>query len=158
MTKYNPLSQHFRDLGGQAWHATFEDIERILGFPLPNSARAHQAWWANSADNAPQKSTWLNAGWRTRDLNLSAGHVLFVRQTGAIAVTPHAMRLLPTDAGGASRSPATALHDWETAQTVECRLRIAGCRLGGWCRDAAGRFPRPRRCRPSTDSAFAGVT
>ena len=62
MSKYDPLSRHFRDLGGQAWHATFEDIERILGFPLPNSARAHPAWWANSADKMPQMSAWLNAG------------------------------------------------------------------------------------------------
>jgi hypothetical protein len=26
--KYEPLSQHFCDLSGQAWHATFEGIEK----------------------------------------------------------------------------------------------------------------------------------
>jgi hypothetical protein len=143
VSKYNPLSRHFRDLGGQAWHATFEDIERILGFQLPNSARAHQAWWANSADPMPQKRAWLDAGWRTRDLNLSAGHVLFVRQTGAIAVTPHAMRLPPTGASGASQSPANAPHSWEMGRAVECRLRITWVPLGRVVSDAAGRLAFP---------------
>jgi hypothetical protein len=143
MSKYKPLSQHFRDLGGQAWHATFEDIERILGFPLPNSAHAHAAWWANSADQMPQKSAWLDAGWRTRDLNLGAGRVLFVRQTGAVAGIPRAMRLPPTGTSGASQSPANAPHDWENAQAMECRLRIAWVPLGRVVSDAAGRLAFP---------------
>jgi hypothetical protein len=76
VSKYKLPSQHFRDLSGQAWHATFEDIEKILGFSLPNSARAHQAWWANSTDQMPQKRAWPDAGWRTRDLNLASAEVI----------------------------------------------------------------------------------
>ena len=143
MSKYEPLSHHFRDLEGRTWHATFEDIERILGFPLPPSARTYQAWWANTADNTPQKRTWLDAGWRTRDLNLSAGHVLFVRQAGAEVGAPHAARSSPSGARGAANSPANAPHDWETARVMECRLGIAWVPLGRVVTDAAGRLAFP---------------
>lgn len=143
VSKYEPLSQHFRTLGGQAWHATFEDLEKILGFPLPNSARAYPAWWANSADQMPQKSAWLDAGWRTRDLNLSAGHVLFVRRTGAVVSTPRAIRPPPTGTKGLYQPPANAPHNWETGRAMECRLRIVWVPLGRVVCDAAGRLAFP---------------
>jgi len=42
--KYRRLYHHLRDLPGDEWKATFSDIEKILGFELPNSARVHRPW------------------------------------------------------------------------------------------------------------------
>ena len=57
---------------------TFAEIERIVGRPLPMSARKHRAWWANT-DTHSQARTWLAAGWRVDAADLEAGTVTFVR-------------------------------------------------------------------------------
>lgn len=77
MAKYDPLFEHLRRLSRDDEHRpTFDQIERILGFKLPKSARTHQAWWANGKDGRHvQANAWLDAGWRTKDLDLKAGRV-----------------------------------------------------------------------------------
>lgn len=58
---------------------TFDDIESIIGAPLPPSARAHRAWWANDSVGHVQSQQWLEAGWRTTYLNLTEQRVTFAR-------------------------------------------------------------------------------
>jgi len=43
---------------------TFLEIERILGFALPESAYIHSAWWANGGHS--QAYAWLNAGYKVK--------------------------------------------------------------------------------------------
>jgi hypothetical protein len=131
MGKYDPLVEHFRRLTGNSWHATFKDIEKILGFPLPPSARNYQAWWANSADNTPQKGAWLDTGWRTRDLNLTAGHILFVRETAA---SPPPTRL---------DRPANATHDWDIPSTIELRIGFTWAPIGRVALGSGGKLVLP---------------
>ena len=55
---------------------------------MPNSARRYQAWWANQSNSSarPQAASWMEAGWRTSDLDLSGECVTFIRtvhQVGA---------------------------------------------------------------------------
>jgi hypothetical protein len=138
--KYDPLVKHFRYLTGNAWHATFKDIEKILGFPLPPSARAYPAWWANSAD-MPQKGAWLEAGWRTRDLNLSMGHVLFVRE--AAAAPEHHRQQRQANIGTTPQPQANAAHAWETANTVELRVGFAWAPIGRVMLGADGKLVFP---------------
>ena len=45
--KYRKLYAHLRDLGAHEWRTSFNEIEEILGFNLPPSARRHRPWWAN---------------------------------------------------------------------------------------------------------------
>lgn len=79
MAKYDPLLEHLRRLSRDDEHTvTFGQIERILGFGLPKSARTHQAWWANEKDGRHvQANAWLDARWHTKDLDLEAGRVTF---------------------------------------------------------------------------------
>lgn len=42
---------------------TFDELDSIVG-GLPNSARQHSAWWANSAASQPHAKYWLDAGRR----------------------------------------------------------------------------------------------
>jgi CBS domain-containing protein len=58
---------------------TFQDIEALLPEPLPSTAHEHESWWSNDYLNHPQSLTWLEAGWRVRDVNLNVGEVTFHR-------------------------------------------------------------------------------
>ena len=78
--KYEPLFQHLVALDAPTWRVTFVDIEHILGFRLPKSARTHRPWWANQVDNKrSQARAWQAAGWRTRRVDLKAETLVFER-------------------------------------------------------------------------------
>ena len=56
---------------------SFDEIEAILGFTLPVSARTYSAWWANNPQPNRQSNAWLSAGWKTDDLDLDGETVTF---------------------------------------------------------------------------------
>ena len=62
------------------WCATFADIEALLGFALPDSARNHRQWWANQPNGGHSRAlAWQAAGWRTSAVNLPAELLVFER-------------------------------------------------------------------------------
>ena len=77
-SKYAALYRHLEAISDDAWHTTFSELEAILGFPLPSSARRHQTWWSNT-DSHSQAKAWRAAGWTTRDVGLATGRLCFVR-------------------------------------------------------------------------------
>ena len=79
MAKYDALERHLSVLVPDEWNASFAEIERILGFGLPASARKFPAWWANQDGSHSQAQAWRNAGWQTSELNLARGSVRFLR-------------------------------------------------------------------------------
>lgn len=86
MGKYEPLTQFLKDFGLDAWDAKFTEIEEVLGFTLPPSARKHPSWWANSSrGNHSQARGWIDAGWGVdpRRSKLREGHVRFERSSRA---------------------------------------------------------------------------
>ena len=82
MSKYNPLRQALQKWRGREAPMSFAQIEGILDFPLPSSARRLQAWWANTGGTHVQAAAWLDAGWRTARVDLGAERVVFVRAEG----------------------------------------------------------------------------
>lgn len=58
---------------------TFEQVENIIGGPLPESAYNHRAWWTNDSVSHIQSQKWLDAGWRVSYINMSEQRVKFVR-------------------------------------------------------------------------------
>ena len=78
--KYAPLFRHLASLDARSWRATFRDVESILGFSLPNSARVHRPWWSNQANGGHSHAlAWHAAGWRTRAVDLAAEVLVFER-------------------------------------------------------------------------------
>lgn len=79
MSKYHALEQYLQSHPASTSSVTlgFPHIEKILGFPLPPSARRHQPWWAN--DTHHSHAVWLGAGWETRDVDTASERVTFVR-------------------------------------------------------------------------------
>jgi hypothetical protein len=63
---------------------TFEQIESLIGFALPDRARTHDDWWASDASDGTDavasghRDAWRLAG-RTATPNLRAGTVAFDR-------------------------------------------------------------------------------
>jgi hypothetical protein len=65
MSKYDPLTRWLNTLPPTSVLATFTQIEHLLGFRLPASARKYQAWWANETNPCTRHRhalSWLNAG------------------------------------------------------------------------------------------------
>lgn len=64
------------------WRTTFQEIERIVGFKLPKSARIHRPWWANQAQAGGHSHAlaWEMAGWRTAQVDLSGETLVFRRE------------------------------------------------------------------------------
>ena len=79
MSKYAQLRDYLANRKTGPWHARFTDVEQILGFPLPASARKYPAWWANqNRGSHVQCSGWLNAGWHTSNVDLENESVTFI--------------------------------------------------------------------------------
>ena len=75
---YGPLCRHLLTVQEKRWAVTFKEIEEILAFPLPTSAREHRAWWGNDGTHV-QARAWRAAGWRTQDVDLGAETLVFER-------------------------------------------------------------------------------
>ena len=79
MGKYEPLENFLRRRGPGRWRASFPEIERLLGFKLPQSALKYPAWWSNDETGHSHAKAWLDAGWRTEDVDLPAGRLTFAK-------------------------------------------------------------------------------
>lgn len=78
--KYAPLFRHLAALDTHRWPATFREVEAILGFSLPNSARIHRPWWSNQANSGHSHAlAWHAAGWKTCAVDLAEESLMFER-------------------------------------------------------------------------------
>ncbi|MEE9453579.1 MAG: hypothetical protein V3V13_04255 [Paracoccaceae bacterium] len=70
-TKYEPLENYLEKKGFSQIPMTFSDIETIIENSLPPSARKHRAWWSNKPSNSVITYAWLNAGYKTAQVDLA---------------------------------------------------------------------------------------
>ena len=72
--KYHQLYRHLCNLPSLEWRTTFREIESIIGFELPASARLHRPWWANQSgsNGHSQALAWSVAGWETAEVDMDA--------------------------------------------------------------------------------------
>jgi hypothetical protein len=76
---YVPLYTYLEHRYASTVVLTFEQIEALLGSPLPASAWTERDWWTGAADQTDRHSAaWTGAG-RTATPNLSARTVTFER-------------------------------------------------------------------------------
>jgi hypothetical protein len=122
MTKYIKLHQYLSDLADDQWSASFSQIESILGFPLPQSAREHQTWWGNTLKGHSQAAAWLDAEWETEGLNLTAERVTFRRSGPRAAMSKsHTKR---------TQKPSLAAYGWDTPDQLQCDISMQWQPLG----------------------------
>ena len=79
--KYAPLYRHLSARTGPQWRVSFSELEAILGFELPDSARLYRPWWSNQKRGAGHSHAlaWQAAGWKTREVDLEAEALVFSR-------------------------------------------------------------------------------
>lgn len=77
MCKYQPLAVHLRQSGQESIAMTFAGIERVVGTKLPPSAFKHRAWWSNNPVNSVITRAWLDAGYRTANVDMSGRKLVF---------------------------------------------------------------------------------
>ncbi len=127
MSKYAPLRDYLASRPLQEWKVTFEDIEDVLGFPLPASARRYPAWWANeSTSSHVQSHSWLDAGWRTSEVKLREERLTFIPidvvdghlSNPRDADVEEAHTLAGTNADAQRAYTITAKFDWKLAGSI----------------------------------------
>jgi hypothetical protein len=79
MGKYQPLGTFLRNQGSQEVPLTFHEIEKITGVKLPPKAQHHRAWWSNNASNNVMTKVWLDAGFESAQVDMSARKLVFRR-------------------------------------------------------------------------------
>jgi hypothetical protein len=57
---------------------TFTEIEKVLGFKLPESRR-YPAWWSNNPTNNVMTNEWLAAGYKTEQVDIEGRKLVFRR-------------------------------------------------------------------------------
>jgi hypothetical protein len=121
MTKYEPLSQFLGRLEADYWRPTFLELERILEFKLPPSARKNAAWWSKESRSARHAHAWADVGWKVQSVDLDKERVTFVRSDDAAAAATG------IDEGLAHRlrDHAESLGDWvdESRQRAGAAVR-----------------------------------
>jgi hypothetical protein len=80
--KYRDLYRHLCGLQVKEWQTSFREIESILGFTLPASARLHRPWWANQSkgNGHSHALAWSAAGWETANVDMNAETLLLRRK------------------------------------------------------------------------------
>ena len=91
--KYQRLYQHLTGLQAQEWRTSFGEVESVIGFELPPSARLHRPWWGNqrSGNGHSHALAWSVAGWETAEVDMEAQRLLFRR------TDPRPVTRLPLD-------------------------------------------------------------
>jgi hypothetical protein len=87
MGKYQPLTAFLNTSQQTRVQMTFSQLEGLLGFPLPPSARKHRSWWSNNPNNNVATRAWVDAGYGTADVELAGQGLAFVK-LGAEFVLP----------------------------------------------------------------------
>jgi len=79
MGKYAPLGDYLRKQNADSVPMRFDDIERIVGSKLPEKSQRQRTWWSNNPDNNVMTKVWLDAGFRTEQVDIDARRLVFRR-------------------------------------------------------------------------------
>jgi len=77
MGKYSLLGENLGRLDEET--LSFIEVEKILSFSLPASARKHRAWWANDKSHSRTVDGWLSVGWVVKSVDLTRQVVTFMK-------------------------------------------------------------------------------
>ena len=100
--KYKKLFSHLCEVSAPEWRTTFGEIESIIGFKLPASARRHRPWWANqSGEGHTHALAWKAAGWETAEVDMAAETLLLRRNLAENPRSSRLDRIWPVHSAGA---------------------------------------------------------
>ena len=85
MGKYEPLTEFLQKQPGGEVRMSFAQIERVVGFKLPPVAQRLRAWWSNSPTNNVMTRAWLDAGFRSEQVDMAARKLVFRKGAASFA-------------------------------------------------------------------------
>ncbi len=129
--KYSALSQHLAGIDASSVELDFEQVEEIIGAPLPLSAKRHQAWWANEKSGTHTWAhLWRAAGWLRDKVDLQRHIVSFRRSDEQIEAVLKELRP-------------------RTQETIFDLLQLAGISTDEWLSKADGQPVTRIKANPS---------
>jgi hypothetical protein len=78
MSKYDALGDFLRKQRTNLVPLTFREIERLTGTTLPPSS-TYRAWWSNNPFNSVMTKIWLDAGFRSEQVDMERRKLVFRR-------------------------------------------------------------------------------
>ncbi|PSN11150.1 transcriptional regulator [filamentous cyanobacterium CCT1] len=75
-SKYYRLFEYLQHCPQEVVTLTFAEIESLMGYSLPPSARTKQSWWGNR-DSALHAGAWITAGYQASSVDLEQQSVTF---------------------------------------------------------------------------------
>jgi hypothetical protein len=78
MSKYSPLGAYLRQQRRDVVSIKFAEIEKIIGSKLPTSAR-YRAWWSNNDFNSVLTKVWIEAGFKSEQVDMARHKLVFRR-------------------------------------------------------------------------------
>jgi hypothetical protein len=88
MGKYDALGHFLRRQREAEIPMSFSEIERVTATKLPPSAHRHRPWWSNNARNSVMTQVWLDAGFRTEQVDMEGRKLVFRRIRNSEPVAP----------------------------------------------------------------------
>lgn len=141
--KYAALTVYLENQKADRVALSFAQIEKIVGFSLPESARKHGPWWTNSPSPGRHNESWLTIGWQTADRNLKAETITFQRASAPVARKDRSIGIAkPRPTNGAAFDPAT-LTETDFAADCAVTLKLRWKRLGAVTLSAADKLTFP---------------
>jgi hypothetical protein len=77
--KYSRLGEFLRAQRTKEVPMTFAEIERVIGGKLPPNSPRYPAWWSNNPSNNVMTKVWLDAGFRTEQVDVKSHKIVFRR-------------------------------------------------------------------------------
>jgi hypothetical protein len=110
MGKYAPLTEFLRKQALDEVRMTFAQIERVIDAKLPPKAQRYRAWWSNSPSNNVMTRAWLDAGFRSEQVDMDGRKLVFRR---VVPKGPRVRKAEPSsDAARAAISKRHPLIGW----------------------------------------------
>jgi hypothetical protein len=78
MSKYAALGKYLKRQRGDLVPMTFAEIEKITGKKLPASSR-YRAWWSNNDFNSVLTKVWIEAGFKSEQVDMEKRKLTFRR-------------------------------------------------------------------------------
>jgi hypothetical protein len=108
VTKYEKLGPFLRQQDTSEISMTFDEVEEVIGHPLPASSR-YPAWWSNNPFNNVMTKVWLKVGFKTEQVDIEGRKLVFRRV--AQPEQQRAAPAIPMDTPAEPRSPAGMADD-----------------------------------------------